>query len=1637
MVLIVRIVDPPVDPTQTLALKNDRGMYKVGIDGHTAVFFPAEQKEPPPAASREQPRLHEKGRGNIYTTPCAGIIDDGAPDGSTASAISEESFQTLLQKVHASVLERRNVTIVNRGSPSTDKGVFYQELVNAVVNTIAAPAERALQIVADEIAKEKQMQRLLQSEEDSSAAQIQAPKPPAPRHDGTSPKRQALALSHTLMQRMNALGEAKNCSPQKAGSLRLTSTVTSRGSSAAIMPRFTLLAGSYDDALVPPHVAVPLTPKAFTARPPPRAEETGSLTASRNNGKRPGTQSTQKSSKDILAKVALSASEGAEPTVIHNNGWDEDLKFYYFNGLSSVMILPPIPRLEEAVKSFTVDFWIKTDCRLSDGKRLIAQMMEGSRPEVGMLMSIGLNWHMEHEESIRLFIRDAGNRSMECLIPVANVLGTNEFHHITIQIKNIDDGKVEAFIDNEKVDRVKYLVQEHPTTFNVWRHRLSIGGSIDDTQHVVHSIRGSICEFRLWRNDQKAPLVRWPLVGENNGRVIEATHTIDEDQKQELLDVRQTVEPKPLVCPYFDENLVVNLGSMGLLGELLDSWSVTVTFKTSVTNRSMSLIGITDGQQKMSEFGIVLNAEPVLSKEKFRYHEFHATFFLVDCWGQTCSALLRGSDRQSLVDNNWHTLSWRVVDSETNRFEVKVDGTTQDLLMVYRDGPKNFCTFRDWVCLGGHNVRGWKVKNVFQGRIKGCSFAVGQEPYSSISMNEGPGASVLIDRSGHRNHGLLISPAGKDPRRHDIYWSPCALSHKAQEEGVHELAPNVVLHKNNNVGFAALQFGPQFDKDGVIHEVITDLTNNKPVDIVPSSSDPMWGTWNELPVSAFHNVETCAQLKDNIHTLIKHRDPRSTEYLLLVIKVGDCAVSLLDMAGPFIPPNATFDVNMMKWKYALAIAGSKGRRTQHLNGMMHGVDKLLLELSTSPQLILKIGPQNLQNKKITSEQFVASLKACGIPWKLPAALHSLILHDTSNTSLHCVANVMRTVNEEEATSVALLHKNIQTSSQDAASIMIQRNWRCNLARKRVVKLEEERTIRKQRVEEIMALRRTNPLVQAKKAMRALVITCHEFSSEIIQPITSNNPNDLIESLRSQGYNVEHVRNPSRSQFVKAISSVEADSNNFVYISAYGGQLYIRELPPFSLYVLSFGITESSFREELALESGRRFRQIINEFYLDLGHMLQAKLSKTKKTTSKNANQTHQAQQQRQLEETFRVLKEELTKEESEARAKFLMRDYESQCSLITTEMRNVLSATNEFESFYRSKANQSTFIVPSDCKRVELFPDDVFNVDDVLSRVLHKQMPPMGLQCVVAVDIVGLTPMLRGSAYLACSTGHTVSFTYSPQQRHILSWYITKALQGAAPRVPLKTKDHILQGAVETPETQRDWRSFATYVCNRTQQACSATVPLRAVHDALAKELPYVADVIPIRMLSSEAAEIYERARRERESKRLNCACVFAVDSSKLFSDIGAELRPYLQAVTVNEVLPPILVSLIFLNANSGIDGARMELVRAEVEKCVTGDLKFTLTPTNSGVQVHFNTATPADKVRLQQSINLITSRSLSWRFQTALFASRPFVEVERVEVYFTIKASGTYQKFRQIQKLRNEAPLPFPTMRFVDCYAE
>ncbi|CUG87825.1 Hypothetical protein, putative [Bodo saltans] len=1641
MSLIIRLTDAPQPadaPAYGTKAPVEKG-YRVTVDGQRA-FFHDTSKEAP-THLREQPRLTEKHRGDVYITPCAGVLEAFKGASTEAEEQNDVVMRSFLGSIQERVAERQNISVVVRSTQTAaamGSGDFFDSIAQAVTTAVSSSADRALQIVADEQAKERQMQRLLQSDEGESATQQSvAPKPPTMTRPAThsSAKKSALGMSPSAELRLRTMSGQRS---------RTANVVLSPRSSSA-RQRFTLLAASSESELFPPpsHCVAGLVPQSFIARPPDAAAPSiiarrHTVDVSGKDGKvaqrRQHQLAKRRATMAILEQLSQEDAQPVDP--IKGNGWGAEVRYLAFNGNSSVLALPSIPKFEEFIKSFQIDFWLKTDCRMSDGRRNIFHVMEGQRAEVGMNFQIGLNFQTDFDEHIRIYIRDAGNRVMEVLAPLPSGFTTgHDFHHVMIRIRNIETGKVEVSIDGEPNDRLRYVQQEHPSAFNPWPHsRVYIGSYVDDSNHVQQCIRGGICELRLWKGNEAKPFQRWSLLGDR---------TVIAKTLESASEIRESIHHPPEVCPFFDGSLVLNMGTMGLMGEMLGCCGFEVRFKTSVVGRSMSLLGVTDSQHKMSEVGIVLNAEPVLSKERFRYHEHHITCFVVDSNGSCLSLLVRGTDRQHVMDGQWHTLQWKVIDSELNKVEVRIDGIAQDILLVYREGPTDFCTLNDYMCVGGHNVRNWKNRNPFYGCIKSVAVTIRGEPFATLPMNEGPGAAICQDHSGHHNHGLLVHADGGDAKRNEVNWVPCfdTVDDEKEKDATQVAASTVVIHKSNVVSIAAVRFGALFDQNGAIQESIVDLFTHRNLELnitdlhISGPQKRGWESWRVLPQEAWHVVESSGMLKEMIPQALRLND--KSGHMLLVLRIGDCHISLIDINGPIVPSHASFDCNMLKWKYAIAMNGTKGKREQMLNQMVVGLERMLVEVSAHPTITARLDPRNQKESPVAANDLVKTLAARGIPSSLALTVHGLLLNSEHASHLSIVYNVPKVCSEEEAASIAVVSRAIHNSALSRAAKLIQRNWRGHTARERVQGLEQQRKLRKQQVEEILSLRRANPLVQPKKNLRAILITAHEFITEALPAIHSFNVSELSDALKGQGYNVEHIKNPSRTAVNKAISSIEPDSSTFVYISGYGGAVRVRQAPMFSQYRLSTTLQEGHQRAALELEATLEFKKTAMLFFGDYQEALRQEAAKASKKQGKKAapakNAAAQAQQSRHVEENFRVAREELLKDETENRTLKLQKEYEHEVALIQKEIRQVINAAQDFEDNFCAKADAapSNFFLPSECRTVEPLGQEVFHVEDMVFRALQRQLPPMGFQAIVAVDLVPLTPGACGVGLLASSTGHTFRFPYEPEQRHLLSWHLRKAMQGYMPKVAVKSKEAILQGAVETPDTQRDWRSLASYMAHKMVDSCRSKNG-KEILSEVSRETSYTADLVPVRNVITTEGK--ERIRRELETRRSQATAVFAVDSLKVTSDMANEFKAFIQNVTINETAPLNTVLLTFLRYNQGIDGIKMDALAVEIDRCAPAnnqEVTYQLTLSAQGVAIAFQSPN-GDKQKIQQWINSVAARSISWKIPAAPFSTPRELEVERIEILFAVKVAGNQRKMKHFLKQRMMTPLPFSTIRFV-----
>jgi len=1733
------------------------------------------------------------------------------------------------------------VSTVTSVTPTASEHYFPQ-LVDAVLHSITPATDRALQIVADEAAKEKQMSRLRQAgsgggnsptnaADDTTAAVAATPSKglggqrgstvglltasaennadcgadgaatPAAAADGTTNNLSSQQLSATprgdatkglspalalALKAAASRGEAPSAPnsarshyrgsysnttnnttfnstaadgrPATAGAASSSHHVSTFGSSTGLLPaspRFTIYSANANYAL-PVHEhgrtleVEGLPPSRFSHHNQKRRksgfaprvgfdghdESDDDDDDDEEKAKKKGLKRTaslrRKSSMRALAEFEAKrptkdggsgadnrsgGGDSSSPAPLAANGWSSEMNIFEFDGLRSYLQLPTVPDLDNLIKSFAVDFWFLTDCRMADGRRTLLQIGDqnnSGRHEVGMQLHIGLNWYPDMDEGIRLYIRDASNRVCEVHIPFSTVstgpsiLEGNEPHHVRIHVINLEESYIHAFIDGEAVENLKFLQTERAATFSTWTGQLFIGGVPSgeggiqiQQQEVLNPLRGSLFELRFWRGEgnfysanspfatgaggvagtsggfgfggnmgastianngnaamlagsmmgggkgftaaemklqeklqSSEPWVRWPLInpptaaadaaddngdgivstprlGSSGGRgggragsaqllMQEATRRVPADHLEVRNELSVIRRYNPRVSPVFDgASTVINMGTMSCLGDFLNHFEMEFVFRTTETKKCMSLMGFTDSQHKMSEVGVVLNAEPVMGKERYRHHDYTITFYMIDCSGRCLSAFIRGSERNNVMDGRWHTLRIKVVDAEQCAVEARIDGLTRETIKVVRESPRTFLALKDWVCVGGHNDRGNKVTNIFVGQISHVNFLIRGEDFATLDFTEGPGSTISLDQSGRRNHGLFLNPQTNRNKKHSMEWglifdppaaspsSPHGIagSHNGGAAGgaITSNSTNVfdtilatqqalygadvvegfaVMHRNNAVSVAVIQFGAAVDAEsGKASEVMFDLIHNSQISDLEqcygamSEVDRGFGSWLTIPEENYAEVNNAQRLRETVSYALRHSTVRAAtmRHTLVVVRIGDAHISLLDVSGPhyqgsmdgqpvtttlMAPANAahnasgrgganaaaaaavltpptsllhshvntsiSFDRQLLKWvPHAVATNGDVNKKMLVVNDQTAGLWRTMRELTAVPNIVLKLGPRNQPHNKVTSAELLHALQDAGTRWRLAMAVQHLLMNAYLRTNVHFVCSVSVNATSSDVESIVAPQRALSDCAMERAAIFIQRIWRRKLAMLLVQRLTERQRIRRLHVEEVINLRKTNPLVLAKKALKALVITLHEFSQNpCFEPLDPTVPDEVIAALGRQGYVIEHLRNPTKAQLAKALgpATMHPDSSHFVYIHGYGGYVRQRAAPPLFIHRLDLSMEEEAGREEVMLQATIALGHITKERYEDLARVkavlaampvkkgkkkviggvplsprAASPLNATQNTNipsatasrpttaaaasglnttprrpastivsspraraaqSKAQIQAALLAQQNAIKEEFRVIREDLEAAEQHSRVQEVMlyeehsrvlllqefgkvirqyqdfvrrqeeaEEHQSAVAAATVTMRprevftgndslfkttttttNALnvtaksstSAATATTAFSKHPAASNWYLYPSDARRVEALPADLVSVDDIIARALQQPTPPLGYQCVVAVDLVAPSPACHGGAMLYSTTGH--HFTYAYDGTGCLAEYGGKAKKAAA-----------------------------------------------------------------------------------------------------------------------------------------------------------------------------------------------------------------------------------------------------------------
>lgn len=1562
---------------------------------------------------------------HFFATPLDGAVDGGDEQELTA-------LQWVFEDIMQCVQRRENITLVHRGVHAE---AHLEPILIAFLQAVRSSAEYGMQVAADEIAKEKQMQRLLQM--NVNAGEVDATEARGTKVHERDIARQGggtVKLSKELRRKIAKLRQEYHY-------------LHPADRQAAAANRYGLISAAHNDLLKPPHIdSSLLMPQAFAASPPAnrptRASMAASLMAAKNARSHTAlfNQLQRRNTTRLLSDLRDQESDDdCEP--IRGNGWGDRITPYTFDGVSSVMALPGIPNFEEVIRELALDFWVRTDLKPGDGKRVLIQIMEGQREDVGQLFQLSLNWYEDMPDSIRVIIRDSANRVLEAVASVAKTDLTDgtKFHHLMLRVHSLEEGQLSCEVDGRSID-IQLIQQEHPIAFNPWSHRLFVGGHLDEVNAPSLVFRGVIAELRFWSGVFPShPIVRWPLFAVENGTLQEVTRTIPVDHHETLLNLRAVEEPSPRSAPSFDGNLVMNVGTLPLFGPLMHNWRIELCFRTDVSSRMMTLLGVTDRNFQMQEFGIVLNSEPVITKERLRYHELHTTFYVVDAFGACCSALLRGTERQNLMDGEWHKLVWRCIDSEANKFSVKVDDVLQDLLFVSREGPTRFVSYDDWIAVGGHNVRNWKIQRPFTGQIDHFYLSLRGYPYVTLEMNEGPGAYVLQDRSHHHNHGLLINSATNVVRRNDVVWIPGPAD--KSEDLDHDALPEMRIFKSNNVSVAAVVFTCTFDEESTAHETLYDVLSGKfhelerTPHILAEHTQALWRSWYGLPAECYHAFDSVTRLEESINTVLRATAPRG--HLLITVRIGDCLASVLHIREPELPADAMYDCNMLRWQYPYMVEGMRGRRELMLNRMIEGAESVLLSDTLKPYVTAKLGPLNSGPRSVLSDDIIRSLQNSGRPWFLPAVLHAHLLNAEFGSTLHLIQRVRPHMSAKEAAAVSLFNKKLFDGVRENAALLIQRNWRGCLGKREAARRSEQRSLNDRKVEEIRAVR-MNAAVKTKGSLCALLITLYNPRCPGV-PAIDGDTGPLEEALRKQGYEVTTLEDPGMATMLRAVSQIDTTKSNFIYVSGYGGALSLRQPPIFGFESLAVSIEEQAQRATLEVDESGAFRQLMAQMEAEKAMVPVKKRKKKAKKTSAPARPRKKTAEeaeleQRQSESALRSHCQQKEQEELCARDN-LLGEWETVNQSLSRELRRAIAVTREYEERYRAKGPEGdaqNYVYSCESQMIEPFATTVVDVEDVIRAALHRQAPPPGLQCVVAVDLQPVTPYACGMACLASSTGNTFRVPYRPQQRELLSLILVKAFNGQLPTVPATFKYSILSGGIETAANERDWKSFASYVVGKLQRYCSPE-RCRALRDELDRHVPFVAELVPVRDIVMDA-EARDRRRRERETQKVNAQVTFGVGSAKVQSDMFSLFRDFLEGVTVSDLAFANTICILLAHQNKGIDGIQIEDVTDALEKCRPSACTLTIEVrvTAGGVEVQFKVSDAGERLLLSQWLNALSMRSLTWQFRQRPLFGAARLEVDYIEHLYDAKIACSARRYRQLCKQFDAVPVPKPYVRFV-----
>eukprot|EP00743_Colponemidia_sp_Colp-15_P015923 GILK01019294.1.p1 GENE.GILK01019294.1~~GILK01019294.1.p1 ORF type:complete len:378 (-),score=39.37 GILK01019294.1:49-1182(-) len=193
-----------------------------------------------------------------------------------------------------------------------------------------------------------------------------------------------------------------------------------------------------------------------------------------------------------------------------------------------------------------------------------------------------------------------------------------------------------------------------------------------------------------------------------------------------------------------------------------------------------------------------------------------------------------------------------------------------------------------------------------------------------------------------------------------------------------------------------------------------------------------------------------------------------------------------------------------------------------------------------------------------------------------------------------------------------------------------------------------------------------------------------------------------------------------------------------------------------------------------------------------------------------------------------------------------------------------------------------------------------------------------------------------------------------------------------------------------------------------------------AVTKMLEKEVPFSADVVPVRAAPFDIDE-REKRRREREMKRVTSFATVGVEAAKVVGDMQYEFRPLFKHLVITDINMSPTIRLQLGEANKDIDSVDNRWIEHEATKIVSiGNADLSITAVRvlgSGIYIDL-AHSKGDRTKLLQGTQLLAARASGWTVPLlSSYSVLTEAAVESSQVLFVAKCTSPMRKMRNQQK--------------------